>query len=302
MHLMYRFLENQKPEDLSRALWRHKVGHRIVSNNGNLELWLVDDNDALVAEQLIRSFELGMEELATSQNKEAPEANFPNTTSPTRSFTIASLWLLFKLYPIVFSTVVITLCVCLITQLGDNYVFLGWFTITPLIIENNYLYSKPLSEMNESHAYWRLLTPVFLHFSIMHLVFNLLWIWEIGRKLEKLIGSILWSVGFIIIGVASNIFQYWDTQSPLFGGLSGVVYGCIGFAWVIVYVNPNWPSLINKGLMVFFLVWLGIGYTDIPESLGLGNMANTAHLVGLVSGSLLAVVYGLLSKNRTRRA
>ncbi len=297
---MYRFLAHQKPEDLSRTLWRHKVSHRIVPNDGQLELWLVDANDAFVADQLIKSFESGIKDPSlVGENESSREGSFlPDGL--TRSFSLQSALLFFKHNPIVFCTLTITLFICLITQMGSDYSVLGWFTITPLIIENNTLYSKPLAEINESYAYWRLLTPVFLHFSVMHLVFNLLWIWEIGRKLEQLVGSVVWLVGFSIIGIMSNLFQYWDTQSPLFGGLSGVVYGCIGFAWLMMRMNPQWPSLISKGLMVFFLVWLGIGYTDVPESLGLGNMANTAHLVGLISGLLLALVYSVFNKRQAK--
>ncbi|MCZ2723504.1 rhomboid family intramembrane serine protease [Marinomonas sp. 15G1-11] len=291
MFLAYRFLEHQSPEALSKMLWQHKIGHQITFNQGVHELWVVDKAYATEVHRLIAIYE-------GHAPQEEVVINSSHAKQKNAVLNKNTLYLACKQYPVTLFLIAITLLVSLITQLGTSYASLGWFTITPIIVENNLLYSMPLSSMWDTHAYWRLLTPAFVHFSMMHLVFNLLWVWEIGRKIEKLVGAFVWLIGVLIMAVASNTFQYWDVQSPLFGGLSGVVYGCIGFAWLMPYIDSKWPRLISKGLMMFFLIWLGIGYTDLPSSLGLGNMANTAHLVGLVSGLVCALVYGLLIKRR----
>ena len=60
-------------------------------------------------------------------------------------------------------------------------------------------------------------------------------------------------------------------------------------------------SLLSLGLlflMVFFLVWLVLGYTSVLAMIGLGNVANTAHLAGLIAGLVLAWVYWLFTKRR----
>ncbi|WP_191600217.1 rhomboid family intramembrane serine protease [Marinomonas algicola] len=290
MFLAYRFLEGQSPEKLSKMLWQNKIGHQVVFQQGVNELWVVDAQHAHDVKHLISVYE--------GRSPEDMGGDGNRSYSRTNSFNRSKLFIAIKSYPITLALILITLFISLITELGRNYTFLGWFTITPIVVENNMLYTQSLTSMLDTHSYWRLFTPAFLHFSMMHLVFNLLWIWEIGRKLEIKIGSFLWLFGALVIAISSNLFQYWEVESPLFGGLSGLVYGCIGFAWLMPYLNSKWASLISPGLMVFFMIWLGIGYTDLPSSLGLGNMANTAHLVGLISGLLSALVYGLIAKIR----
>lgn len=290
MFLAYRFLEGQSPEKLSKILWQRKIGHQVVLNQGVNELWVVDPQHAGDVSHLIAVYE-GRAIENSSDYGGPSKANIGLTNSAKIRLAIAS-------YPITLVLMLLTIVVSLITQLGTSYGFLGWFTITPIFVENNKLYTQSLMAMLDTHSYWRLLTPAFLHFSMMHLVFNLLWVWEIGRKLEMRLGSFVWLFGVLMIAISSNLFQYWEVESPLFGGLSGLVYGCIGFAWLMPYLNSAWSPLISRGLMVFFMIWLGIGYTDLPSSLGLGNMANTAHLVGLISGWLCALVYGLITKMR----
>jgi GlpG protein len=51
--------------------------------------------------------------------------------------------------------------------------------------------------------------------------------------------------------------------------------------------------------MVFFVVWLAVGYTPFPEMLGLGSMANTAHSIGLLAGLMLGIIYWIVTKYRT---
>ena len=81
--------------------------------------------------------------------------------------------------------------------------------------------------------YWRLLTPVFIHFGWLHIAFNSLWMWELGGKLELRLGSAMLGLLVVITGTGSNIAQFLYTGPSLFGGMSGVVYGLLGYCWVL---------------------------------------------------------------------
>lgn len=155
---------------------------------------------------------------------------------------------------------------------------LGWFPLQFFFYEQFNL----THFMNEPI---RLLTPIFIHFSWLHIAFNTMWWWYLGGKIERLIGKNSLLLLLIISAVASNTAQYFVTGNN-FGGLSGVVYAVVGYVWWIGWLAPQKGLFLPSSIVGFLLCWLVIGYIDILPI----NMANTAHLVGLISGCLFALV------------
>lgn len=289
MYLVYRFEKTEDPKVLTEALWHHKIAHQITFNEGHNELWLRDPRQLPALEQILALW------------KDNPsELDYFNTALPSfmSSSSSVSLFTQFKRTPVTILLLLVTLLAAALTKLGANFDMVGQFTISAFDVRNGQIYFYDLSEVIARKEYWRLFTPALLHFSVLHLVFNTLWVWDIGRKLERLLGSVVWAVGVFIIAVLSNVLQYEISGYPLFGGLSGVVYGLIGFAWLLPVLNTRLPTIINKQLMIFFIVWLGIGYTPFPEMIGLGSIANTAHSIGLLAGLVLCLVYWLATKHR----
>ena len=151
-----------------------------------------------------------------------------------------------------------------------------------------YLKMQPFGQLQQTHEYWRLITPAFIHFSAIHFIFNVLWWSMIGSQIERIFGFSMLLVVFLVSAVASNLAQA-IVSGPAFGGLSGVVYAVLGFAWWIGWLKPSWGLYIPKSIVIFMLIWLVLGYTDVLWV----NMANTAHTVGLISGCLIAAVLAL---------
>jgi len=118
----------------------------------------------------------------------------------------------------------------------------------------------------------------------MHIVFNLIWWWIFGSQLEKVFGSFWLIVLFVVASLFANISQLLIT-GPDFGGMSGVVYALFGFVWWIGWLRPHWGISIPNGFVVFLLIWLVLGYTDMLFV----NIANQAHTFGLIAGCLLAM-------------
>jgi GlpG protein len=144
-------------------------------------------------------------------------------------------------------------------------------------------------QLASNHQWWRLFGPNFLHFSATHIVFNLIWWWIFGGQLERVFGSFSLIILFVVASLFANISQLLFS-GPNFGGMSGVVYALFGFVWWIGWLRPRWGVSIPNGFVVFLLLWLVIGYTDILTV----DMANQAHTFGLVSGCLLAITLHLL--------
>ncbi|MBM6550245.1 rhomboid family intramembrane serine protease [Marinomonas ostreistagni] len=286
MYLLYEFADHETPAKLSQALWQQDISHRIVTEQGKEQLWLLDPEQAHQALALLEQWQAAPDTLS----KVSPKKR-------VRNHSFAS-W---HRSPMTLATLIISAFVALITGAGEYLDMVSWFTISSFEIAGNQIRFARLTDVLAEGEYWRLLTPTFIHFGIAHLIFNGLWIWEVGRKLEQLMGSLLWLVFALLVSVASNIGQYLLNGYPLFGGLSGLVYGLIAFAWVMPYLVKGWPGIISKPLMVFFVLWLIAGYTDIFAVIGLGSMANEAHLIGLLAGLILAGIYSvgykLLRKN-----
>lgn len=153
----------------------------------------------------------------------------------------------------------------------------------PLFISQ---YIQPgLPEIGDGEA-WRLVTPIFLHFSFAHLAFNALAMWVIGQPIEARQGSVvlLWLTA--IIAVSSNLAQYYF-DGPSFGGLSGVVYGYFGYAWIQGTFNPRFGMRLMPQMVYLLLGWFVVCWSGVLKIFGM-QVANVAHTGGLLSGIALA--------------
>ncbi len=162
-----------------------------------------------------------------------------------------------------------------------------------------HLLMQPFSVLSENHEWWRLLGPAFIHFSALHIIFNLLWWGMLGAKIERTLGVSMLLIVFLVSAAFSNAAQALFSEPVqanlyLFGGLSGVVYAVMGFVWWLGWLRPSWGLSLPNSIVGFMLVWLVLGYADILWV----NMANAAHTAGLISGCLLAAALSLGAKKR----
>lgn len=128
---------------------------------------------------------------------------------------------------------------------------------------------------------WRLVTPIFLHFGLLHILFNMLWLNQLGGLIEIRRGTRYFVLLVLLIAVTSNLAQYF-TSGPAFGGMSGVVFGLFGYVWMKSRYEPGSGFYLDPTtvfLMIAFLVACYTGY--------IGRIANTAHTVGLIVGMLV---------------
>lgn len=171
----------------------------------------------------------------------------------------------------------IVFMLCWLFFLGSS---LGWkHTLFNLI-----QFYPQLSLENFITEPWRIIGPVFFHFSWLHIVFNTMWWWQIGGSIEKTLGKGVLINILLISAIFSNLSQFFVSGSN-FGGLSGVVYALVGFVWWYGYLAPEKGLSLPKPIVGFMLFWLVLGFVEILPV----NVANTAHLIGLIAGCLLAL-------------
>lgn len=142
---------------------------------------------------------------------------------------------------------------------------------------------------------WRLITPIFIHLSLTHLLFNMLMLFRLGALIEgykgapKLFGMVL------LIAVSSNLGQYFFGHSIAFGGMSGVVYGLFGYLWMKGRFQPQEGLGVDPSTVFLMIAWFVLcaaGY--------IGSIANWAHGVGLGVGMALGVLPWLLRRSGIR--
>lgn len=142
--------------------------------------------------------------------------------------------------------------------------------------------------------YWRMVTPIFLHFGWLHITFNMLWLWELGRRIERHCGSLHLLFIILFIGIASNLYQAASTPFAFFGGMSGVIYGLLGYSAVFNFISPHRNLVQPKAVYVLMLVSLAVGWLGVFDFLA--RMANTAHLSGLIFGALIGLPAALMTR------
>lgn len=130
---------------------------------------------------------------------------------------------------------------------------------------------------------WRLITPIFIHLSILHILFNMLWFKDLGYLIEFKFGKkdLITLIG--ISGVLSNLLQY-CISGPQFGGMSGVLYAMLGYVWVYKKIHDEFDYALPGRDITMMVGWLLLCLTGL-----LGPIANGAHAGGLFIGMLYAV-------------
>lgn len=175
--------------------------------------------------------------------------------------------------------------------------WLPWLTFQPIDITHSGVDFLPWGEAMQSGEIWRLVTPAFLHFGAFHILFNALWLWELGRRLEALLGWKHYLLFVVLTAIAANATQFAGGPS-LFGGMSGVVYALIGYIWMRQKFDPHPLLAVPPGIIGFMLVWLIVCLTGLVDQFMDGSVANGAHVGGLMAGMAWAI---LASYGKTRR-
>jgi GlpG protein len=136
---------------------------------------------------------------------------------------------------------------------------------------------------------WRLVTPIFLHFGIAHILFNMFGLLDFGSLVEMRRGSIFMVIFVLVTAVTSNVAQYYlpdpSHPNPTFGGMSGVLYALFGYAWIKGKFQPHLGIGVAPQTVTVMLFWLVLCMTGL-----VGDIANVAHVVGLLGGAAFAYV------------
>jgi GlpG protein len=138
---------------------------------------------------------------------------------------------------------------------------------------------------------WRLFTPVLIHMTFAHILFNMLWLRDLGSMIEDRQGTAQFAALAIVLAGVSNFAQY-VVSGPGFGGMSGVVYGLLGYIWIRGKTDPGSGLFLHPSTVLMMLAWFVLCYTPLLTQV-VGHVANTAHAAGLILGMAWGFLSGL---------
>lgn len=149
------------------------------------------------------------------------------------------------------------------------------------------------------HGYWALVTSVFVHLTLWHLAFNVYWLWALGSRLERAIGSLRYLGFFLVASVVSSACELAAADSTGIGA-SGVVYAIFGFMWLARHHYGPFKEVLDPGTIRIFVLWL-LGCV-VATYFKIWEVGNAAHISGLVFGAAVANAWVLRIKPRLTSA
>ncbi|WP_293267808.1 rhomboid family intramembrane serine protease [Neptunomonas sp.] len=267
-------------KEFAEFLWMHEIPHRILEDEQSQSLWVPRHVNADRVRFIFEQWRNGKK--LTDIKVQRPLRQRFNPLD----------------FPLTVGLIILSALITFGIGFGGQYSLMHRLTITDFRLEGRVILQDGLLESLLTFEVWRFITPIFMHFSLPHILFNALWIWVIGRRIEQLQGTWIFLIVVLWAGVTSNIAQFW-VSGPLFGGLSGVVFAILAYTWL-------WDKQARvpffgfpPALMIFMVFWLVIGYTGLLEVIGFGSIANTAHLAGLVAGLLAVPLIQAIFKRET---
>lgn len=178
---------------------------------------------------------------------------------------------------------VLAFLVCLIiaTILGAGF-FRNLLNVNPQILY--WMGAKHNNAIILHGEYYRLVTSMFLHGGIVHLLFNMYALYILGDFVERIYGTKKYLVIYFVSGIVASIFSLY-LSSAMGVGASGAIFGLLGASLVFAYYEKD---RIGKGLITNIIV---IILLNVFIGLSMTNIDISAHLGGFVGGALLGLFF-----------
>lgn len=290
------------------------------------EVWIKDEDHAQRAVECYREFLSQPDDpryqasvsqaAAIAREKEEKRRRYQKQVRQVRGSSLG-----LRRGPLTVTLIVLSAIVALMTNFGDrtigNATFeaLAFHYLPPPIAANAVEsasddlnnWSLRMASITRGEG-WRLITPIFIHFSVAHLLFNSIMLFQFGRIIETRFSTASMAILVVTAAVLGNTIQVLDPggidqmtlyfdgmrSAALIGGLSGVVYAAFGFVWMKSLYDPSAGLFLPPSTIIIMVGWLIFCMLPGFEDMMGFRVANWAHAVGLVVG----MFFGIFSKSR----
>ncbi|UCD53072.1 MAG: rhomboid family intramembrane serine protease [Phycisphaerales bacterium] len=286
MRLIGDLQEESQAKRLGDLLYGKGIESQVDQNAaGRWEVWVLDEDQVEEAAPLFNEFVEHPDDAryARVARKGAAQRRRDRNASVSKRARVVDGRTLFYQAPVgygilTFVLIGISVGVYLLTEVGHNDRLVQLLSITRYSNKGNMIPSEDMLPEVRHGQIWRLFTPMFLHFGILHILFNMLWLRDLGSMIEVRKGTWHLLMLVLVIAATSNVAQYLH-RGPAFGGMSGVVYGLLGYIWMQGKFNPASNLALHPQTVTLMIVWFFLCLSGF-----MGNIANTAHAVGALLG------------------
>ena len=272
--------------------------HADVADDGQILIWVEDEDRLEDARASLLAFQEDPHAprfLAASKEadrklreKHAADAAFKRKIHDRKRIS-RNAWI--QAVPVTRLLILASVLATMFGGLGSGAPLTQWLSITAYnIVDGHLTYLRGLPEIWHGQL-WRLFTPMFLHASmvagglgLLHIIFNMLWLMDLGGMIERVQGGRRLLLKVLAFSGISNLCQY-AVAGPAFGGMSGVVFGLLGYCWVRGRQDLTSGLFVSPQTMFMMVFWFFLGFSG-----AMPQMANAAHGGGLAAGVLWGYV------------
>jgi len=286
----------------SSHLLRQNISHEVEAEGGQWAFWIHSEDQWRPALGMLAKFreqphpELDVYDAPSGPNpfpaeaEETPEAELANH----KALLLATVP--YGAGAVTLVLIGVSLAVTFLVWAGFEEDVLRDLLITSVSFDS--LNARPGGMLPEiTHGeFWRLLTPTLVNFDVLPLLFNTLLLLHLGSMIEGRLSAGRLGLLFIVIGVASNLAQFY-LCGPGFCGVAGVLFGLLGFIWMRGRFDPDSGLYLRSQTVALMLVFYVIGLAGTYSAVFKLSLGTVAQTVGLIMG----LAWGYLSSLPAQR-
>ncbi|MCC9606345.1 rhomboid family intramembrane serine protease [Blastopirellula sp. JC732] len=285
-----------EPRDGKFLVWIHDEG-QIDQARSELSAYLSNPNDQRYADAAKEANSIRKVEYLKNEQRRKNVHDMRGK--------LGGVGMMARATPVTMTIMWICIAVTAFSMLGPSIVnglprnwLIDWLTFAPAAMIPQAIRSHDPFVAIEAGQVWRLITPIFPHGGLMHIVFNM-WMWySFGGILERRLGSgrylamVLGLTLFANIASAMASIYISGNGGELYAiGISGVLFGLFGFAWAKSTFEPQFGIYLPGQMVIVMMFWFGLCWMGY-----VGNIANWGHTCGLVAG----VIAGFIPSGSSR--
>lgn len=261
---------------ITERLWQANIPHRVIMNQQTQDLWVAREEDAEQVKIWVQQWQQGQLTPQPDSKEQLPwQVKMQQLLVTASSFPLTVLML------------VVLGIIFLCQQIG--LVNLNDWLLQPALWSGE-KFDLITFWQNDVYRWW---SPALIHLSLMHLIMNSFWWWVLGRQIETRDGHWVLLVLSLVFAVGAGFAQYWAV-GPFFAGLSGVVYGLMGWTWsrqTFKGQHYDLPTWLFPFMIITMVVMMLVDGAGMEMRIG-----HESHLAGAVIGVVLGAVIPKLGR------